>query len=283
MKSEDANAPAAAPHHHGVAPHSCGECCTKLEDVGVTLNGYRALEGISLHLHCGELTTVVGPNGAGKSTLLRTLLGEVPHTGSVHFLPVFGHGRQDAPAIGYVPQQLDFDRFSPMSVEDLFGATLSKWPVALWRSQSARRRAQEALATVEAAHLLERKVGQLSGGELQRVLLALSLTPTPNLLLLDEPISGMDLVGRELFYRSVSELRKRFDLSILMVSHDHAGVTAVSDRIVFLNRRIVCAGTPEQVLANAEVRRAFGFDTAQVAKPVHNRHAAHCCGSEGAP
>jgi zinc transport system ATP-binding protein len=246
--------------HKGVARHTCGECCTRLEELGVTLDGRRVLEDVSLHLHCGELTTLVGPNGAGKSTLLRALLGEVPHTGAIHFLPVFGHGREDAPAIGYVPQQLEFDRFSPICVQDAFSSALSRWPVALGHRRRDRKTAREALDAVEAGHLLERKLGELSGGELQRVLLALSLTPVPNLLLLDEPVSGIDLPGRELFYRTVSDLRRRYDLSILMVSHDLAGVTAVSDRIVFLNRRIVCAGAPADVIANREVRHTFGLD-----------------------
>ncbi|HZR17248.1 MAG TPA: metal ABC transporter ATP-binding protein [Verrucomicrobiae bacterium] len=248
--------------HHGWAPHRCGECCTTLERVGVAFSGHQVLDDISLHLHCGELTTLVGPNGAGKSTLLRVLLGEVPHSGSIHFLPVFGHGRKDVPVIGYVPQHLEFDRFSPTSVQDLFASALSRWPVVLKRSRQHRRRADEALAAVNAAQLIDRKLGQLSGGELQRVLLALSLAPVPNLLLLDEPVSGIDLPGREDFYRLVSELRQRLDLSILMVSHDLAGVTAVSDRIVFLNRRIVCSGPPAQVIANPEVRRTFGLDLA---------------------
>lgn len=254
--------PVEPPHHHGLAPHRCGECCTQLEHVGVVLNSNPVLQDISLHLHCGELTTLVGPNGAGKSTLLRVLLGEIPHSGAIHFLPVFGHGRKDAPAVGYVPQQLEFDRFSPLSVEDVFTCGLSGWPVVLWRRRDNHLRAREALAAVNAEHLLGRKVGQLSGGELQRVLLALSLTPVPNLLLLDEPVSAIDLPGRELFYRTVSDLRRRFDLSILMVSHDLAGVTAVSDRIVFLNRRIVCLGKPEEVIAHTEVRRTFGLDLA---------------------
>jgi zinc transport system ATP-binding protein len=251
-------------HHKGIARHPCGECCTKLENVGVTLNGVPILEEISLHLHCGELTTLVGPNGAGKSTLLKTLLGEVPHTGAIHFLPVFGHGREDAPAIGYVPQHLEFDRFSPISVQDAFSSVLSRWPVVLWHSRWARAKAREALAAVDAEHLRGRKLGELSGGELQRVLLALSLTPVPNLLLLDEPVSGIDLPGTELFYRTVSEVRRRFDLSILMVSHDLAGVAAVSDRLIFLNRRIVASGTPAEVLAHSEVRRTFGLDVPPV-------------------
>ncbi len=256
-------------HHHGLAPHSCGECCTQIERVGVMMNGHRVLEDISLHLHCGELTTLVGPNGAGKSTLLRVLLGEVPHSGAIHFLPVFSHGPEGVPAIGYVPQQLEFDRFSPLSVLDLFACALSRWSVAFRHARRDRRTARAALAGVDAEHLVDRKLGELSGGELQRVLLALSMTPVPNLLLLDEPVSGIDRAGCELFYRTVSELRQRFDLSILMVSHDLAGVAAVSDRIVFLNRRIISSGPPAEVLVHPEVRRAFGLDLAAPAKDAH--------------
>ena len=251
------------PHHHaGLAPHRCGECCTRIEQLEVTRGGQRVLEDITLHLHCGELTALVGPNGAGKSTLLQALLGEVPHAGAIHFLPVPGHGREDAPVIGYVPQQLEFDRFSPVNVHDLFASALSRWPVAVWYSRRIRLAALDALRCVDAEHLVDRRLGQLSGGELQRVMLALSLTPVPNLLLLDEPVSGVDVAGRELFYRAVSRLRRQFDLSILMVSHDLAGATEVSDRIVFLNRRIVCLGPPAEVIANPELRRTFGLDPA---------------------
>lgn len=252
--------PTSHDHHKGIAPHQCGQCCTHVDNISVTLDRHPIIEDVSLHLHCGELTAVVGPNGAGKSTFLRALLGEVPHTGSIHFLPVFGPGREDAPAIGYVPQGLGFDRFSPLSVCDLFAASVSRFPVALGSRKPVRQTALAALENVGAADLLDRKLGKLSGGELQRVLLALSLTPVPNLLLLDEPVSGIDLPGRELFYRTVSDLRHRFDLSILMVSHDLAGITPVSDRIVFLDRRVVCVGSPKDVLANPEFRHAFGLD-----------------------
>jgi zinc transport system ATP-binding protein len=246
--------------HKGIAPHQCGRCCTHIDKISVTLDRHLIIEDVSLHLHCGELTTVVGPNGAGKSTLLKALLGEVSHTGAIHFHPVFGPGREDAPAIGYVPQSLDFDRFSPFSVCDLFAASLSRFPVPFGSRAGVRKSALAALENVEAHDLLDRKLGKLSGGELQRVLLALSLTPLPNLLLLDEPVSGIDLPGRELFYRTVSDLRHKFDLSILMVSHDLAGIAPVSDRIVFLDRHVVAVGTPKEVLANREFRHAFGLD-----------------------
>lgn len=252
--------PASPEHHTGIAAHQCGQCCTNIDRISVTLDRHPVIEDVSLHLHCGELTTVVGPNGAGKSTLLRALLGEVAHEGTIHFLSVFGPGREDAPAIGYVPQHLEFDRFSPFSVCDLFAASLSRFPVPLGCRGGVRQTALSALLNVEAGTLLDRRLGALSGGELQRVLLALSLTPVPNLLLLDEPVSGIDLPGRELFYRTVSDLRRRFDLAILMVSHDLAGIAAVSDRIVFLDRRVVCVGSPKDVLANREFRHAFGLD-----------------------
>ena len=252
--------PALTDQHKGIAPHRCGQCCTHIDGIGVTLDRHQIIEDVSLHLHCGELTTVVGPNGAGKSTLLRALLGEVPHTGSIHFLPVFGPDREDAPAIGYVPQNLEFDRSSPSSVCDFFAAALSRFPVPFGCRGGVRKSALTALEAVEAGDLLDRRLGKLSGGELQRVMLALSLTPLPNLLLLDEPVSGIDLPGRELFYRTVSELRHRFDLSILMVSHDLAGVAAVSDRLVFLDRRVICVGTPREVIANPDFRHAFGLD-----------------------
>ncbi|MEI6491323.1 MAG: metal ABC transporter ATP-binding protein [Verrucomicrobiota bacterium] len=247
-------------HHKGIAPHQCGQCCTHIDKISVTLDRHPIIEDVSLHLHCGELTTVVGPNGAGKSTLLKALLGEAPHTGAIYFHPVFGPGREDAPAVGYVPQSLDFDRFSPFSVSDLFATSLSRFPVPFGCRGGVRKSALAALESVDAGELLDRSLGKLSGGELQRVLLALSLTPLPNLLLLDEPVSGIDLPGRELFYRTVSELRHRFDLSILMVSHDLAGIASVSDRIVFLDRRVIAVGTPREVLANQDFRHAFGLD-----------------------
>lgn len=252
--------PVSSDHHSGIAPHQCGQCCTHIDKISVTVDRNPIIENVSLHLHCGELTTIIGPNGAGKSTLLKALLGEVSHTGAIHFHPVFGPGREDAPAIGYVPQSLDFDRFSPSSVRDLFASSLSRFPVPFGCRAGVRKSALTALENVEAGDLLDRRLGKLSGGELQRVLLALSLTPLPNLLLLDEPVSGIDLPGRELFYRTVSELRHKFDLSILMVSHDLAGIAAVSDRIVFLDRKVVCIGTPKEVLANPDFCHAFGLD-----------------------
>ena len=249
-----------APAHHGIAPHRCGECCTTLRDVGVRYHGVPVLEHVDLHLHCGELTAVIGENGAGKTTLVRCLLGETPHSGEVHFLDA-AHRRKDSPVIGYVPQHASFDRDAPVGVIDLFAASLARRPACLGVSPAVAAQAREGLARTGAGHLLRRQLGTLSGGELQRVLLALALTPVPNILVLDEPMSGVDHSGREKFYELLSRLRREYDLAVLLVSHDLATLARFADRMVFLERRVVCEGTPSEVLHDPRVREAFSLES----------------------
>jgi zinc transport system ATP-binding protein len=236
---------------------NCGACCTKVVRLGVNLGGKAVLKDVDLHLHCGELTAVVGPNGAGKTTLLRAILGDLSYTGHVHFLDS-GNQRQDRPVIGYVPQKLEFDHTAPLSVLDLFAGALSRWPAWLGHRPWLVKQAEKSLKAVEAGHLLERRVGQLSGGELQRVLLALAITPVPDLLLLDEPVSGIDASGIGHFHDMVSGLRQSHHLSVILVTHDLAQAARHADRIVFLNREVIVQGTAAEVLADSRVRQAFG-------------------------
>lgn len=249
-----------APAHHGIAPHRCGECCTTLREVGVRFHGTPVLEDINLHLHCGELTAVIGENGAGKTTLVRCLLGEIPHSGEVHFLDA-ARRRADSPVIGYVPQRISFDRDAPVSVLDLFAASLAGRPACLGVSRPVESEARDGLRRTGAEHLLRRRLGTLSGGELQRVLLGLALTPVPNILVLDEPVSGVDHSGREKFYELLSQLRREYDLAVLLVSHDLATLARFADRLVFLHRRIICEGTPSEVLHDPRVRVAFSLES----------------------
>ena len=235
----------------------CGLCCTKIEDFSVQRGGHQILDHINMHVHCGELTAVIGPNGGGKSTLLKAILGEIPHEGVMHYLDVSG-GIADAPVIGYVPQYLDFDQGSPLSVLDLFTASRSKRPVWVGAGRKMAAHATTQLSMVQAEHLINRRLGALSGGELQRVLLALALDPIPDLLLLDEPVSGMDHKGMELFYRLVSDLRHQHDLSIILVSHDLGLMARYADRIVFLNQTVRVVGHPREVFAHPEVIDSFG-------------------------
>ncbi|MGD0152344.1 MAG: metal ABC transporter ATP-binding protein [Thermacetogeniaceae bacterium] len=235
----------------------CNLCCTKLENFGVTAGGSVLLHDVNLHIHCGELTVLIGPNGAGKTTLLRAMLGEIPHTGTLTFLDAKGL-RTGRPLIGYVPQKVDFDKGSPTSVLDFYTACITGLPIWLLRSRRVRDRVLAGLSQVQADHLIDRKIGNLSGGELQRVLLACALDPTPDLLLLDEPVAGMDASGMELFYEMISSLRLQYDLSIVFVSHDLALASRFANRFVLLNKTVLLSGSPGEVLQNKLFVQAFG-------------------------
>jgi zinc transport system ATP-binding protein len=238
----------------------CGQCCCKIEGLSVELSGRRILDDIDLHIHCGELAVIIGPNGAGKTTLFRALLGELPYSGRFVFTAVRDGRETHDPRIGFVPQHIDIDRNSPLTVTDLFAASCSRRPLLFWHGGRMAERTRAALAEVDAAHLAAEKVGHLSGGELQRVLLALALTPLPDILLLDEPVASMDRVGIDRFYTCVSALRRLHDFSVIMISHDLACAAAIADRMIALNHEVVCAGTPGEVLDNERVRVLFGID-----------------------
>jgi zinc transport system ATP-binding protein len=238
---------------------SCGLCCTKIENFGVMRGNYEILKDVNLHIHCGELTAVIGPNGAGKSTLLKAILGDIRHSGTLTFLDAKNE-RTNRPLMGYVPQKLDLDVSSPASVLDLLTAALSNRPVWLWHNRKLYQKASQSLARVQAEHLISRRLGALSGGEVQRVLLALALNPIPDLLLLDEPVSGIDQNGLQLFYRTVSDLRRNYDMSIILVSHDLKLVAEFADRVVFINNQTVeSCGTPQEVFQDKKVVDLFGL------------------------
>lgn len=235
----------------------CGLCCTRIENFNVKKGSLDILTDVNLHIHCGELTALIGPNGAGKTTLLKSILGEIKHSGELKYLDAAGMHTNN-PLIGYVPQRLDFDPASPITVLDLFAASRAGVPVWLTHSRTFKDHTRQMLARVEAEHLLTRRLGKLSGGELQRVLLALALDPIPDLLLLDEPVSGVDRQGMQLFYELVSTLRRQYDLSIILVSHDLGLVSRYADRIVLLNRTVLCSGTPAEVFNDASFAELFG-------------------------
>lgn len=247
---------------------ACGLCCTKIENFGVVRGKNEILKNVNLHIHCGELTAVIGPNGAGKSTLLKSILGEIQHSGEMKFLDSKGeHGGK--PVIGYVPQQFNFEPGTPVSVYDLFASANSNLPVWLFKSANKRAKIKEVLEIVESGHLIDKKLGNLSGGELQRVFLALALNPVPDLLLLDEPVSGVDVNGLKLFYKIVSELREKFDLSIILVSHDLDLVADFADRVVVLNKTVVCTGKPKEIFNNPQFAALFG--SFKIKKTANNR------------
>ncbi len=249
---------------HGQNKAVCtGFCCTKIEHFGVRMGKAEILRDVSMHVHCGELTAIIGPNGAGKSTLLKAMLGEIKHSGELHFLSASGR-HAGKPVIGYVPQTLNLDRTSPANVLDLFVAGAGGRPAWLPITAARKKHVRECLDRVGAEHLADRRLGALSGGELQRVMLAMALEPIPDLLLLDEPVSGVDQNGMNAFYDQVSTLRARYDLSIIMVTHDLDLIPAHADRVILLEQTVLANGSPEDVFGSDAFRRVF---PAHAAKP----------------
>lgn len=235
---------------------SCGHsCCLRIADLSVKIGNQAILNNINLHAHCGEMIAIIGPNGAGKSTLLKAILGQQDSTGVVSF-SVPGQ-RNRKPAIGYVPQSPTFDPGDPITVADLFACCMSKRPAFLGLSKKMREKVEECLERVRGENLIDKRVGTLSGGELQRVLLALALEPLPNILILDEPLSGVDVEGISMLMDMLDEIRQVYDLSILMTTHDFATLEMYADQVILLDHTIVAQGTPKEVLASEEFRRVF--------------------------
>lgn len=240
-------------HPHG---SGCGHsCCLRIQNLEVVISGQKIISDVNLHVHCGELVALIGPNGAGKSTLIKAILGQEEYAGIISF-SVPGQRNRKA-KIGYVPQSPTFDPGDPMSVADLFACCMSKRPAFLGIAKSMRQKISDCLARVHGENLIDKTVGTLSGGELQRVLLALALEPLPNILILDEPLSGVDVEGITSLMDMLDEIRKEYDLSILMTTHDFSTLSKYADQVVLIDKEILCRGTADEVLASAEFDRVF--------------------------
>ena len=235
---------------------SCGHsCCLRVENMSVTIGSDQILKNMNLHVHCGEMVALIGPNGAGKSTFLKAILGQREYEGIIAFSEP--GQRSKKPRIGYVPQSPAFDPSDPISVADLFACCMSKRPAFLGLSKAMRETVLECLERVHGQELIDKRVGTLSGGELQRVLLALALEPLPNILILDEPLSGVDVEGMQSLMDMLDEIRKNYDLSILMTTHDFTMLNKYADHVVLIDHAVKLQGTPEQVLRSDEFYQAF--------------------------
>lgn len=235
----------------------CGDsCCLKLNNVSVRIGGSAILKDVTMHVHCGELVALIGPNGAGKSTILKAILGQREYNGTITFsAPGMRHRKM--PRIGYVPQSPTFDPGDPVTVADLFACCMSRRPAFLGMSKAMEETVLECLDRVHGRDLLHKRVGTLSGGELQRVLLALALEPLPNILILDEPLSGVDVEGMEVLMDMLDEIRKKYDLSILMTTHDFDSLGRYADQVVLIDHALLKQGRPEDVLNSDEFRLVF--------------------------
>ena len=235
---------------------SCGHsCCLRVENMSVTIGSDQILKNMNLHVHCGEMVALIGPNGAGKSTFLKAILGQREYEGIIAFSEP--GQRSKKPRIGYVPQSPAFDPSDPISVADLFACCMSRRPAFLGLGKNMQATVLECLERVHGEDLIHKRIGTLSGGELQRVLLALALEPMPNILILDEPLSGVDVEGMTTLMDMLDEIRQEYDLSILMTTHDFSMLDRYADQVVLIDHAVLIKGRPETVLNSPEFHRAF--------------------------
>ncbi|MGK4343103.1 zinc ABC transporter ATP-binding protein ZnuC [Ectopseudomonas oleovorans] len=228
----------------------------RLDGVAVSFNGQPVLDNVQLSVQPGEIVTLIGPNGAGKTTLVRVVLGLLqPDSGNVRRAPRL--------RIGYMPQKLHVDATLPLSVLRFLRLVPGV----------DRQRALAALAEVGAEQVIDSPLQSISGGEMQRVLLARALLREPQLLVLDEPVQGVDVAGQAELYRLISRLRERHGCGVLMVSHDLHLVMSATDQVVCLNRHVCCSGHPEQVSGDPAFIELFGQDAKSLA--VYHHHHDH--------
>ncbi|HEY2786596.1 MAG TPA: metal ABC transporter ATP-binding protein [Fimbriiglobus sp.] len=229
----------------------------------VVRGGRPILDRISAEITRGQITAVIGLNGSGKSTFLRTLLGEFPHTGAIEFRCGHDHSKPRPEHVGYVPQRLQFDPRTPLTVKDLLGLALLKRPLFLGVPKRVLDRVVPLLDRVGVGGLLNVPVEGLSGGQLQRILLALALEPKPELLLLDEPASGVDFKDQKRFYELIGELNRETGVTVVLVSHDIPSVNLLASHVICLvNGLIACQGPPLTVLTPEAIAGTFGHQMA---------------------
>ncbi|MEZ5897936.1 MAG: ATP-binding cassette domain-containing protein [Hyphomicrobium sp.] len=240
--------------HHVAAPVD-RNALISARDLAITRGGRPLLSGVDLDVRSGEIVTLIGPNGAGKSTLVKLILSILkPDRGTIF--------KQPGTRIGYVPQKFAADGTIPMTVERF---------LALGNDVSAAEVAK-ALDEAGVAHTANQQLTQLSGGETQRVLIARALLRKPNLLVLDEPASGVDYAGEAELYDLIGGLRDRHRLGVLLVSHDLHVVMRKSDRVLCLNGHVCCSGRPEAVARSDEYIRLFGEEAAKSLAIYHHHH-----------
>ncbi|MDR2301527.1 MAG: metal ABC transporter ATP-binding protein [Deltaproteobacteria bacterium] len=222
----------------------------KLDQVNVTLGQYQALVDVSARIPEKSQTVIIGPNGAGKSTLVQTILGFFPFQGRLDFQP-------HKPRFGYVPQRLEFDRHMPITVTEFLALGLTPWPLWLGISSKVKARVFSGLEEVRALNLAAKPLGALSGGETQRVMLAAALMSKPEVLVLDEPATGVDINGEQLMCELLDGFKT--DYTIVMVSHDLPTAKAHGDWVICLNRRVVAQGPPDRVFTPKILAATFGL------------------------
>lgn len=233
-------------HMHLTKHNSCGLCCVKVNNINVRFGDRVILQDINIHVHCGEITCIIGPNGAGKSTLLRSIIDMVKHEGNVEYVRS-SENKAKKPIVGYVPQKIMVDKSAPICVEDLLYLS----------GKGEKDKMQEIINILDIRDLLSKKLGDLSGGQMQKVLIALAMNPFPDILLLDEPVANIDKLGIDKVYKIISFLRERYDMAIILVSHDLESMYNYADNVILIDKKVLIEGTPEKVYNSSEFKKVF--------------------------
>lgn len=246
-----------------VAERQADDILVEVSGIGVFRAGRWLIRDVDLTVRRGEIVTLIGPNGSGKSTTARAALGILkPDAGTVR--------RHPGLTVGYVPQRLHIDRSLPLTVERLMTLT----------SRLTAAEVQATLEWVEIGHLAKAEVQLLSGGEFQRAMLARALARKPDLLVLDEPVQGVDFTGEVALYDLIRRIRDETGCGILLISHDLHIVMAQTDTVVCLNGHVCCHGTPQSVSQNPEYVRLFGRKAAETLA-IYRHHHDHVHGVDG--
>lgn len=223
--------------------------------VSLSIHGHQILHDVNLSLNDGEILTLIGPNGAGKTMLVRVILGLIkPDAGRIRL--------RSTTRIGYMPQRLMVEETLPLTVQRFI--TLG--------TPARRKQIRAVLQETGAAHVLDSPIQSVSGGEIQRVMLARALLREPDLLVLDEPVQAVDVTGQQELYELIGRIRQRLGCSILMVSHDLHLVMSATDRVICLNRHVCCSGHPDKVSRDPAYRQLFGLEGIPGIAVYQHRH-----------
>jgi manganese/iron transport system ATP-binding protein len=252
----------------------------ELDSVSLRFNGVPVLEDISFRLRPGELLAVVGPNGAGKTTLFRIIAGTLsPTSGRVR---IFGHNPSRHVCIAYLPQRSKIDWTFPVTVREVvMMGRVRKIGFFHWPKKRDWELVSESLARVGIADLGDHQIGELSGGQQQRAFLARALAQEADLILLDEPLSGLDIPSQEAIFEILGDLRHE-GIAVLVATHDLNLAATYFDQVMLLNRRLVAVGRPDQVISEPILIQAYGDHMHRIAREDGDMVLTDtCCGGEG--
>ena len=235
------------------------ETILKVENLGVRFNGSQIIKDLSFEASKGDVIAVIGPNGAGKTVLFRAILGLVPYQGTIDWM-------SDS-RVGYVPQKLAMERDLPLTVREFLDYKDGKENILkILKAVGFNTKDEHHLLH----HLLGRPLGVLSGGELQRVLIAFALLGQPEVLLFDEPTSGIDVGGEETIYNLLHRLNRETDLTIFLISHDIHVVYKYADNVLCLNKEMICFGPPQEALDHEALKKLYGGEAALYGHKEHH-------------